>query len=423
MGLPNSIDEMEPGPLPLKRKLETIHGCELKRATNTGPLCIPSYYQEGSSSPPKKYKNAATPIEADDLFSFVKSAPINILHGKNYQEPIDFTSPSNKTPTSLKMIRSNGAFRSTRRLEGREFPFEMFYANHFSPGSDILQPIEPNSAANIQLSVTTDSSGFIIPPTTDSGSELQLTPTPKEVTQSEDFASPHYPPFEAAEKAQGIRRNIVESQNIFSASSSYLHSLMEERLIRWRPSDSQMSMEAPLNGKHPFQSHLFDSKKDNRTILNSLSGWMFKQKLEEEENEQTSEQEKPIFHKAQLSDSPDFNRILSLKKLKPNSSNSILSPPPQERPIDAQALPTVEPVYTPRAIAFSEFQLNFNNNGVSNGLPNGRPLNDPNTSEDFASFEGNFVDIFDDIDNCILGWVDDITNFFESLGRYFRDCF
>lgn len=420
MGLPNFVDEPELGPLPLKRKHETIHGCELRRAPNIGQLCIPPYYQEGSSSPPKKYKNAATPIEFDDLFSFVKSAPINLLHGKHYLEPVDFTSHSNKTPTSLKMIRSNGAFRTTRRLEGREFPFETFYANHFSPGSDILQPIEPNSAANNQQSVTTDSSGFIIPPTTDSGSELQLTPTPKEIIQSGEFASPHYPPFEAAEKAKGIRRDIVESQNIFTTSSSYLHRLMEERLIRWRPSESQMSMEAPLNGKHPFQSHLFDSKKDNKTIFNSLSGWMFKQKLEVQE---TSEQEQQVVFRAQQLDSPDFNRILSLKKLKPNSSNSILSPPQEQRPIDAQPLPTVEPAYTPRAIAFSEFQLNFNNNGVSNGLPNGRPLNDPNTGEDFASFEGNFVDIFDDIDNCILGWVDSITNFFESLGRYFRDCF
>lgn len=414
MAVLDSVDDLEPDTPPLKRKFETFHGCQLKRASNFRSNSIPSYYQEGPSSPPKKHKTILNSNQ--DVFSFVSTAPINLQNDNQCLfEPM--TGNSHHVTTSLRMIRSNGAIEPVPRSYSQEFPFETFYDNQPSPRSDILQPIEPNSAANV---ITTDSSGFIVPPSTGSCSDFLQTPTPNEF--NDVIVSPHNPPFEANQRVQGIRISIIETQNIFTAPSSRLNGLMEERLIRWRPSESQMNAEASLNGKHPFQTSFYDCKKDSKNIFNSLSSWMFKQKLEVSETDVKQQLDKQQSQQGeQDSDSPDFNRILSLKKLKPNSSNSILNPLNLQPVINGQPLPTSEPVYTPKAIPFSEFQLNFDNE-KSNGLPaqTGPQLNNFGNSEDFDSFDRNFVDIFDDIDNCVLGCIESITNTFDALGRCLR---
>lgn len=146
-------------------------------------------------------------------------------------------------------------------------------------------------------------------------------------------------------------------------SGNRLQNFMEERLIRWNPSDSQNNSEGALNGTHPYQINVFRKLPSEETAFKpfaSLSSW-FGPKTKVPDLERgpdpvegsSSNQQKPGAFLVLL-ERENSTKFLSISKLKANSSNSIFPEMCQNvNPDDHR------PANTPRAVPFEDLDLHF----------------------------------------------------------------
>lgn len=298
---------------------------------------------------------------------------------------------------------------------------------------------------------TASSSGFIIESVSDiTSSDIdQVSPVPF-IEDLTVVKSPHEPPFDATsllhQGRTSIRQSLINDQNgIFPTPVDNFHGYLSERMIRWRPSDSQYNVEATMEGKHPFQSknfHPISSKQYG--FLGGLTNWILPRNREDGSETvratgNTDDSNTTVFFSADdflqknqnNKDSPDFTKLLHQHILKPNSSNSIIPSPQIERPspnslavfvspptdiINDEPLRVNEPAYTPLAVSFNEMSLNFEklendgNGGYHNGL---RVENDILTSID-----GDVRDIIDDFDHVLAGCVNGMKKIFNSIDTF-----
>lgn len=414
----------------------------------------------------------------NDTFSFIQSAPLQIFE-------IDTCTKQNqiKKATSLKMIRSNGEFRPVIKEASLEFPYDSFYSSR--GGKHLSQYTNISNNANEmvhspQVSALTETSSSIVlgTPSDESGNSayIQNTPIPYEFhNQQNQFSSPHIPVFEPLailpKRQQSIRNTLLESQNYSIGHSDYFSGYMEERMMRWRPSDSQYNVDATMNGNHPYQSPRFDFKRDikTNTIFNSMSKWFTKDKSELIRNDsniisasnsnsdtttaffsalQTQQSPQPLTHFPPLQpplkatpsehfthDSPDFNKIINSIKLKANSSNSlipspmfngspfnsmavVISPPAGDSFVTDEPSKIPEPMYTPKAIPFNQFDLHFDKHEEDFQLDynNNRRQHTNLLNDDYSeNFEGEIRDVFDDIGDIFVSCTTAVSSVLNRL--------
>ncbi|KAK6455808.1 uncharacterized protein RJT20DRAFT_129178 [Scheffersomyces xylosifermentans] len=354
-----------------------VHSNEIRRSQISHPS---SHALEPFSSIRESKRRQQSPLSPptknninEQLFGNRISLAIGSLghenDGDGAVEDLEYSQLSAKK--SLKMIRSNGKFRTIHReFSPVEFPYEDFYN---STRSAVIRQISGSDSSYFDIET--------IPETDDFNGD---SPLPFPNLQSM-IQSPHEPPFDVTGLQPGgtVRGEIVERQNRIFPLMDYFQEFMEERLVRWRPSDSHHNNEISIAGRHAYQqdNYCHSKAEQTTTIVSSLTGWLFKRKVVELVPESISDpiliegtsdslQRSPTMLRVvrPTSGFPNYSQIIEEMNLKPNSSISCLvNSPKRELAHSSNATfmiadepePITEPLYTPHALAFDDYALNY----------------------------------------------------------------
>lgn len=169
----------------------------------------------------------------------------------------------------------------------------------------------------------------------------------------------------------GNNHNIRSTLPSVSQAVRYsFENYMQETLVRWRPSDSQQNVEASIDGNHPFHEHNFGV---NSPVKASgfFYNW-FKSK-----REPPNDVEKQLPCQSTVSHPPYINN---------NSSRSI---PEGNGTMEIHSGDITN--YTPRAIPFQEYELNYQRK-LSNG-------NEINNEQIYDSMDIDMMNLISGTDN------------------------
>lgn len=267
----------------------------------------------------------------------------------------------------MRTARSLGKTNSTREFASR------FSSNSKPPRSIRLHASEPSSFFEIE---SEDSS--------DLAEESPILYNDIQAT----ITTPHHPPFllQTGNNQNGhLKSSIFFSQNNTSLTrTDYFQEYMEERIARWRPGNSQFNVEATMEGKHPYQQEHFEfeakaAKMRPYNPFMALKTWFNgKGAIPDLENQTQSISHSNTHKKTnELTQDtlgiqlPEISERLRKIEFKVNSSNSIIPKPykPGECSHIAKGLrdtstkqestPIDGPTYTPKALPFSDYDLNF----------------------------------------------------------------
>lgn len=222
----------------------------------------------------------------------VKKAPNSTFNAKNSSSKL-MSSPKSKSSSlkPSKVIRP-----ATEIMDRQDFPDYSIYYIKLSP--------------SIPKISSTESSTFDI-----TSDEFHEQESPFEYPHLNSLISSiHEPPFEAV-KNPSIRNDLNSQVSIFLGR---FQNYMEERLIRWGPSDSQFNNQATVDGHHPYQISNFQAGQEPEySIFRSFKNW-----LASPDPQDTTQ---PLSHHLPpQTPAPLLSKILAKLDLKPNSSNSIL---------------------------------------------------------------------------------------------------
>ncbi|CUM64365.1 uncharacterized protein PRCAT00001967001 [Priceomyces carsonii] len=327
------------------------------------------------------------------------------------------------------------------------------------PSIDFLHRLSPNEVG-LPYSCTSSealSSDFELQPLAYDiveESSSRQSPLAAELMNGLNAHKPPYDPLFADNPVAGssIRQGVILQQSSrFLPMIDYFQEFMEERLIRWRPSESQFDNEASMNGRHPFQQ-LTDipSKSDSsKRIFTSLRNWFISEKALTNDLENNISGIKGSsgpnccadlsssrsFSKQTAKNSKkvpkygDFAAYLNNFNLKPNSSNSMLSVAHPSPALSHNASPdnvaitlTEEPAmiqelqYTPRALPLKDFELNYERKNMEQSSER----QDQNGNEIINSMDEEIRDLIDGVDNFLS---DCISNIWTCLQETSRCCF
>ncbi|CCE85184.1 Piso0_004766 [Millerozyma farinosa CBS 7064] len=203
------------------------------------------------------------------------------------------------------------------------------------------------------------------------------------------ISSPHRPPFEYNENqatSNRVMQTIINNHNtgIFPVID-YFQDYMEERLLRWRPGDSQFNVEDTMNGAHPYQNSNFDApyvKQNGTGFFGNLYTWFGNGKKDIGNVGQKTDVDESVTAGNGDSMGPPsgnmtgcVNGFVGNFNLKPNSSNSIILPPNRSEVSNTAIFQRhdsilvhepkgiEEPAFTPKAVPLNEFELNFEKRG------------------------------------------------------------
>lgn len=203
------------------------------------------------------------------------------------------------------------------------------------------------------------------------------------------ISSPHRPPFEYNENqstTNTVMQTIINNHNagIFPVID-YFQDYMEERLLRWRPGDSQFNVEDTMNGAHPYQKSSFGTPSANQNgtgFFGNLYTWFGNGKKEVDNVAQKTDAEESEIPTNGASIVPPsgnltgcINSFEGNFNLKPNSSNSIILSPNRSEVSNTAIFQrhdsilahepkgVEEPSFTPKAVPLNEFELNFEKRG------------------------------------------------------------
>lgn len=222
----------------------------------------------------------------------MKKASNSTFNGKTSSPKLKSStkSKSSSSRKPSKVIRS-----TTDIMDRRDFPDYSIYCIKLSPSIPKLS--------------STESSTFDIP-----SDEFHEQESPFEYPHLNSIISSiHEPPFDAV-KTPSIRNDLNSQVSLFLGR---FQNYMEERLIRWGPSDSQFNNQATVDGRHPYQINNFQTGEPEDSIFRSFKNW-----LASPDQQETTQ---PISHHLPpQSPAPLLAKILAKLDLKPNSSNSIL---------------------------------------------------------------------------------------------------
>ncbi|KAK6460728.1 hypothetical protein DFJ63DRAFT_315389 [Scheffersomyces coipomensis] len=337
---------------------------------------------------------------------------------KNYVK-----SPLN--PNAVRVINSTGKLGTTSNGLNNKDQFKLSLENTHSDN------INPNNEEQDNNNDGDDeSSGFIVGSSAHTYSQESSFPF-RDLTSI--IQSPHEPPFPVPPihpKQGPVRQKVINQNNTrLFAPTDHFQEYIEERLIRWKPSDSQHNNESTIIGNHPFQSLEYDKvgKKNNKPfkLFSTLGSWF--NPIEELETMESQDLEAglssidsiqpsvEILNIKKINDNNNnYDKIIGNLLLKPNSSISILplSQRSTPQPISNQPSAIQAPNYTPKGIPFKDYEINFEKR---------RETNEPNNSDDDLSLLDTLDDdvrhLVDGIDNFVINCIDGIWNFFSSFGN------
>lgn len=300
----------------------------------------------------------------------VRSLPHNENHNHN------ITNGGNDQLT-MRYARSFGVRKSTSD-NGDSF----LYYNKPSMPLKLLQNSDPSSFFEIESGVTSE--------------QLEESPIPYNDIQA-TINSPHNPPFEAPIKnnqAKTLMQGFHNPNNVILPRADYFEDYMEERIARWRPGNSQFNVEDTMDGNHPYQKENFELEKKAAKIrpynpFVTLRSW-FNEKaaISDLENQaqdmnlRTINTNPNYFNAEDLgSQIPEIAQRINAIKFRINSSNSIIPKPFKTGDFQSSIVakvarnsythqepsPIEGPSYTPKALPFNEFDLNFETKGCISG--------------------------------------------------------
>ncbi|ABN64406.2 predicted protein [Scheffersomyces stipitis CBS 6054] len=314
------------------------------------------------------------------------------------QESDKIIEPTDLYPKkSLKVIRSNGNFRSVpKHSQTVEFPYNDFYR-------------QPSTVVK-----SDSSSSFEIDTASPTDDYCDESPFPH---LEYSIISPHEPPYEPITLAQeiSIRKEVASRQHNLLPTGDYLQEYMEDRLVRWRPSDSQHNNELSINGNHVYQQDVSLQRAQSRGMFSNFGTWfsrMYKEtppppteqpapNTEETSSLQQSPVELRLVQRS--ADIPDYRDILSNVQFKPNSSISCL-PKTTTKMRDNHSHITIVvneptaaeiPLYTPNGMPLKQYLLDFEKEDSHN-----ESRGDSNAI--FNSLDQEVRELISGVDNFIL---------------------
>lgn len=362
-----------------------------------------------------------------DQFSFVPSAPLRVQSNQNNHASPRIRQDINSigrdllfSRTSSRLILSPKVSKtSTKNVNsckpntinsGSTFPKQFNVQEYEAQNEQLDPPLTNSSSFEIETSESPQllySPFFEHPP-------MSLSP-PNEPKVFTSLESSH----------ASIRDKLIHDPTLFSANS--FQEFMEDRLLRWRPSDSQHNTDVLMEGKHPFTEQNFGNNVDQSKKGYSLNvfNW-FSSKNNNTTNtcdlEKQEVEPSDVFYTAEVGSShgdimcrygqgrsQDLDLALRSVHANGNSSNSILptftAKPVLSEAIQSEQLPSatgssVGPTYTPNAIPFSEFELDFNTR-------NRNEINQPDYT-------------FDSLGNDVLELINGNDNFITSCLSFFK---
>lgn len=275
----------------------------------------------------------------------------------------------NKYPVQL--IKSSCRETTTTTGSSCDFPCDV---SHSTPGNN-------NSNGREQSSFEIETHSCESP-------DLGESPLPFDNVE-DIISSPHRPPFEYDENqatTNTVMQTIINNHNagIFPVID-YFQDYMEERLLRWRPGDSQFNVEDTMNGAHPYQKSNFDApyvKQNGSGFFGNLYTWFGNGKKEVDNVAQKTDVDESVTATNVLPIDPPsgnltgcINGFVGNFNLKPNSSNSIILSPNRSEVSNTAIFQrhdsilahepkgVEEPAFTPKAVPLNEFELNFEKRG------------------------------------------------------------
>lgn len=333
--------------------IETAHTAPLQPIdTNWGQP------RRRASEPSKRLAGILTETELNhvhesDQFSYIPSAPLNIRpHAKRYEILQVYNSPGTDIADVLETSEVSQGLNQDTGSDSEA-------SDTSEPCETIVNPTKLRSNGQIDNLVFPSqlSSSFEI----ESCASVDLSPQ-----------SSYAPAIEPANDNVPINvsaplqlRSSLINESMFYSGDAF-RECMEERLLRWKPTDSQHNAELILSGRHPYQAKKFGVKSGvsgNSSSLFSMNWFSSKSKDTSTAFVTASTTPVPITCPQQPSpNDPDIDHMLKQVHFNANSSNSILP----ATTIDSNAailLTTGEELihpYTPNAIPLAGFQLNFN---------------------------------------------------------------
>lgn len=204
------------------------------------------------------------------------------------------------------------------------------------------------------------------------------------------ITTPHHPPF--APPVDNTQRRQLEhyiaKENNVKLTDNF-HDYMEEMMARWRPGNSQFNIEAAMNGNHPYQQDSFELKKKVAKFkpynpFITFKGWINEKvaipDLENLPHDVRNTNLSRIITEEVVFPMPDIAKRINEIDFKSNSSNSILPRPLRENeprgsgsklkqnPLTcSEPSPIERPSYTPKALPYNDFDLNFETKGCVSG--------------------------------------------------------
>ncbi|ODV81537.1 uncharacterized protein CANTADRAFT_3633 [Suhomyces tanzawaensis NRRL Y-17324] len=166
--------------------------------------------------------------------------------------------------------------------------------------------------------------------------------------------TPHEPRYPISKMPASIRQEIAihNELNLFTLSDFFQNHL-EERLMRWRPSESQQNVDDALRGPHPFQTLNDQENVQPNSFLALLKDWFSK---DLKTTAQTLPLPLSIVPPHDLRDT-DLIQAIGALRMNPNTSDSIL-----QRVLPAYlAAHSVALQMTPTPLAFPLAELQLEN--------------------------------------------------------------
>ncbi|KAG7661558.1 uncharacterized protein J8A68_004927 [[Candida] subhashii] len=451
-------------------RTNTIHQYRSLPLPTTFPLMINQENESGSGSSGivsggivGGHVNHSADI---DGFSYIQTAPIK-LHDQNMEEKLksldvslnNHPSPGDRFPLIKNINLENAAAiaaiigsNTSETTITNSVINPLFSSSTITPAIDNTNHHHPLSSPmfsfdkpspvlelartsnNIALSSSSfeiESSGSVSSPVPYSDLEMSI-------------LSPHQPPFDPlihpsdhphrlSKRELNARRHSSLSQTGQLENRLFPHydqfsEFMEERYIRYRPSESQHNNEAILSGKHPFQQDDYGRPKSSTSFVRSFTGW-FKNLNKPESISGSQNQSQAIRMppdlENQLSEGINRSQLDFIRNLKPNSSRSIINPSPihnsgisgvvASQVISQEpSLSTPVPLYTPKAIPIIEYPLNFEKGG---GV--GENEDSERRNAIINSLDDDVRDLIDGVDNFLTSCFEGIWSVFVTIGDFF----
>lgn len=312
--------------------------------------------------------------------------------------------------------------------------------NNISNQGELQNVVENNQLEEIDL-------GFREPcSTSDDSGKSRATLNRNHPACFDDIVSPHLPPYphdfdNFLSGKKPLRQTIMNQRNrrLLFPSEDYFLDYIEDRLVFWRPSDSQYNIEETITGKHPYQQDINGRGNSlDKSAFGNLMSYFYnhgteikdleKQNIKKEQSEDNRNIKKDSVNYKNIQSwrdrypiTPDIFNLLKSTEFKPSSSKSIILQPSQNnRFTSKEPLPMNDPRYTARGIPIWDFEINFEKCSQ-------REFKEyfyaHDSSHIMNSMDQDVRDLIDGVDNFVIDCFTTTLNTCKSIYLYCQNLF